>query len=60
MIEIMPKDQIVSDLRLIYQKIDNYTILYIEKNHLKLKKMSNEEINKEIAEITENKEKKKK
>ena len=60
MIEIMPKDQIVSDLSLIYQKIDNYTILYIEKNHLKLKKMSNEEINKEIAEITEKKEKKKK
>jgi hypothetical protein len=59
-IEKMPKDQIVSDLSLIYEKIDNYTILYIEKNHLKLRKMSNEEINKEIAEITEKKEKKKK
>lgn len=58
-IEKMPKDQIVSDLSLIYEKIDNYTILYIKKNHLKLRKMSNEEINKEIAEITEKKKKRK-
>ena len=58
MIEIIPKDQIVNDLSLIYQKIDNYTILYIENNHLKLKKMSIEEINKEIAEITKKKKKK--
>ena len=57
MIEAIPKNQLIDDLSSIYKIIDNYTILYIEKNSLKLRKMSNEEINKEIKEITQKKNK---
>ena len=51
-VDKIPIVQLVQDMCLFCQKIDNFTLLFIDKNHLRLKKLSNEEIQKEIAEET--------
>ena len=49
-IEKIAKGFLINDLKSIFKEINNYIILFIEDLHLKIKKISNEELAKEIKE----------
>lgn len=49
-IEKIAKGFLINDLKSIFKEINNCTILFIENLHLKIKKISNEELAKEIKE----------
>ena len=44
-IDKISKDALINDLISIYGKIDNYSCLYLDNNHLRIKKVPNKEIN---------------
>ena len=50
-IDKISKDALINDLISIYGKIDNYSRLYLDNNHLRIKKMPDKELN----EITQEK-----
>lgn len=49
-LEKMSQKFLINDLKIIYKDINNGTILFIDNLHLKIKKISNEELAKEIKE----------
>ena len=54
-IEKIAKGFLINDLKSIFKEINNYTILFIEDLHLKIKNISNEELAKEIKEAKQKK-----